>query len=83
MLNHNITTGKLNVTNKQLLGMFMYVHCTVHNCSTQSSQNRPDNFLSYSPDNHHCSDYIYFREGETKGEKDDCISTMCAQPLSH
>jgi len=26
-------------------------------------QNRPDNFPSYPPDNHHCSDDVYLREG--------------------
>jgi len=31
---HNITTERLNLTNKQLLGLFMCVHCTVHNCCT-------------------------------------------------
>ena len=48
---------KLNLTNnKQLLGLFICVCialCTsvVHN----TAQNRPDNFPSYSADNHHCS----------------------------
>jgi len=26
------------------------------------AQNRPDNFPSYPPDNHHCSDDVYLRE---------------------
>jgi len=26
-------------------------------------QNRPDNFPCYPPDNHHCSDDVYLREG--------------------
>jgi len=26
---------KTNLTNRQLLGLFMRVHCTVHNCCTQ------------------------------------------------
>jgi len=36
--------------------------CTIvaHNIA----QNRPDNFSSYPPDNHHCSDDVYLREGE-------------------
>jgi len=36
--------------------------CTIvaHN----TAQNRPDNFPSYPPDNHHCSDDVYLREGE-------------------
>ena len=35
--------------------------CTIvaHNIA----QNRPDNLLSYHPDNHHCSDDVYLREG--------------------
>jgi len=28
------------------------------------AQNRPDNFPSYAPDNHHCSDDVYLSEGE-------------------
>jgi len=37
--------------------------CTivVHNIA----QNRPDNFPSYRPDNHHYSDDVYLREGGT------------------
>jgi len=35
--------------------------CTIaaHNIA----QNRPDNFPCYPPDNHHCSDDVYLREG--------------------
>jgi len=35
--------------------------CTIvaHNIA----QNRPDNFPSYPPDNHYCSDDVYLREG--------------------
>jgi len=35
--------------------------CTIvaHNIA----QNRPDNFPPYPPDNHHCSDDVYLREG--------------------
>jgi len=42
--------------------------CTivVHNMPT--AQNRPDNFLSYPPDNYHCSDDVYLREGGTPTE---------------
>ena len=38
--------------------------CTIvaHNIA----QNRPDNFPSYPPDNHHCSDDVYLREGGTR-----------------
>jgi len=30
-----------------------------------TAKNRPDNFPSYPPDNHHCSDDVYLREGGT------------------
>jgi len=38
--------------------------CTivVHN----TAQNRPDNFPSYPPDNHQCSDDVYLREEGTR-----------------
>jgi len=41
----------------------MCVHCTVHNCSHNIAHNKPDNFPPYPPDNHHCSDDVYLREG--------------------
>jgi len=49
---------------RELLGLFMCVCialCTIvaHNIA----QNRPDNFPSCPPDNHHCSDDVYLREG--------------------
>ena len=49
---------------RELLGLFICVCialCTIvaHNIA----QNRPDNFLSYPPDNHHCSDDVYLRAG--------------------
>ena len=49
---------------RELLGPFICVCialCTIvaHNIA----QNRPDNFPSYPPDNHHCSDDAYLREG--------------------
>jgi len=55
----------------ELLGLFICVSitlCTIvaHNIA----QNRPDNFPSFPPDNHHCSDDVYLREGgfwETRG----------------
>ena len=39
------------------------VHCTIvaHN----TAQNRPDNFLSCPPDDHHCFDDVYLRESLT------------------
>ena len=54
----------LNLTSKQLLGLFICVClalCTfvVHD----TAQNRPDNFPSYPPDSHHCSDDVYLRAG--------------------
>ena len=48
---------------RELLGLFVCVHCTVHNCCAQYCTDRPDNFPSYPPDNHHCSDGVYLREG--------------------
>ena len=49
---------------RELLGLFICVCialCTIvaHNIA----QNRPDNFPHYPPDNHHCSDDVYLREG--------------------
>jgi len=49
---------------RELLGPFICVCvalCTtvVHNIA----QNRPYNFPFYPPDNHHCSDDVYLREG--------------------
>jgi len=31
------------------------------------AQNRPDSFPPYPPDNHHCSDDVYLREGGCHG----------------
>ena len=49
---------------RELLGLFICVCialCTIvaHNIA----QNIPDNFPPYPPDNHHCSDDVYLREG--------------------
>ena len=49
---------------RELLGSFICVCialCTIvaHNIA----QNRPDNFPSYPPDDHHISDDVYLREG--------------------
>jgi len=54
----------LNLTNKQQLGLFIRVRialCTIlaHN----TAQNRPDNFHSHPPNNHHLSDDVYLRQG--------------------
>jgi len=44
---HNITTEKLNLTNKQLLGLFMCLHCTVHNCCTQYCRGQTRDLRSF------------------------------------
>jgi len=49
---------------RELLGLFICVCialCAIvaHNIA----QNRPDSFPPYPPDNHHCSDDVYLREG--------------------
>jgi len=48
----------------ELLGLFMCVCtalCTI--AAHNTAQNRPDNFPSYPPDSHHCSDDVCLREG--------------------
>jgi len=54
-----------------MLGLFMSVSIAL--CTTvahNTAQNRPDNFPSYPPDNHHCSDDDYLREvGKTQTKK--------------
>jgi len=73
------------------------VLCTIvaHNIA----QNRPDNFPSYPPDNHHCSDDVYLRKGGAKLYKgcarrcmllfeapelsDCCFQAMCTNCLTH
>ena len=41
------------------------------------AQNKPDNFPSYPPDNRHCSDDVYLREGagsdEDSGRESDML----------
>ena len=55
---------------RELLGLFICVCialCTiVAHSIAQNMENRPDNFPSYPPDNHHCS---YLREGVGKPGK--------------
>jgi len=48
--------------------------CTIvaHNIA----QNRPDNFPSYPPDNHHCSNDVYLREGGST-----CVNNFCPRLL--
>jgi len=58
--------------------------CTIvaHNIA----QNRPDNFPSYPPDNHHCSDDVYLREGGVSGMVDgiDAVGEVSGgQPLQN
>jgi len=55
-----------NPVQSTVRSVYMCVHCTVHNIA----QNRSDNFPSYPPYNHHCSNYVYLREG---GAADDSI----------
>ena len=47
--------------------------CTIvtHNIA----QNRPDSFPPYPPDNHHCSDDVYLREGGSFNSHTDLIVT--------
>jgi len=52
---------------RELLGLFICVCIAL--CTTVAhniGRNRPDNFPSYPPDNHHCSDDVYLREGGGK-----------------
>ena len=51
--------------------------CIRDRCTTVAhniAQNRPDNFPSYPPDNRHCSDDVYMREGGDGNRK-----CMCTQ----
>jgi len=52
------------IQSRELLGRFICVCialCTI--VAHSIAQNRPDSFPSYPPDNHHCSDDVYLREG--------------------
>jgi len=53
--------GEVWAVNK--IGPSSYV-CALH-CAHNTAQNRPDNFPSYPPDSHHCSDDVDLREGTT------------------
>jgi len=78
---HNITTDKLNLTNKQLLDLFICVCIAL--CTTVShktAQNRTDNFPSYPPGNHHCSNDIYLRDG--KGVQVRALDRQCCSTTS-
>ena len=49
-----------NPIRRTVRSVHMCVHCTdAHNIA----QNKTDNFPPYPPDNHHCSDDVYLREG--------------------
>jgi len=54
--------------------------CTIvaHNIA----QNKPDNFPSYPPDNHHCSDDVYLREGDDYAQcrVHYCEGRICQMP---
>jgi len=41
----------------------MCVHCTVHHSCTQYCTKQTWKFSHYPPDNHHCSEDVYAREG--------------------
>jgi len=66
----------------ELLGLFICVCFAL--CATAAhniAQNRPDNFPSYPPDNHHCSDDVYLREGG--GESWMTILCHCYRHRQH
>jgi len=51
---------------RELLGLFNFICVCIARCTIVAhniAQNRPYNFPLYPPDNHHCSDDIYLREG--------------------
>ena len=70
---------------QRTVSLFIYVSialCTIvaHNIA----QNRPDSFPPYPPDNHHCSDDVYLREGGgLDGPKDKTVDIQRAPPLRH
>jgi len=48
---------------RELLDLFICVCSSLCTIVAQNiAQNRPDNFPSYSPDKHHCSNDVYLRE---------------------
>jgi len=81
----NLSTVKWAQSDKthsrELLGPFICVCIAL--CTTVAhniAQNRPDNFPSYPPDNHHCSDDGYLREGGVICRNYTCMHmcTACA-----
>jgi len=51
--------------------------CTI--VAQNTAQNRPDNFPPYPPDNHHSSDDVYLREGDSTTYVD---AAYCYRPSS-
>jgi len=63
---------------RELLGLFICVCIAL--CTTvahNNAQNRPDNFPSYPPNNHHCSDDVYFREAIVKDKWHGILQASC------
>jgi len=52
-----------NPIHRTVSSVHMCVHRTVHTCCTQYCTEQTDNFPSCPPDNHHCSNDVYLREG--------------------
>jgi len=50
--------------------------CTI--VATNIAQKRPDSFPPYPPDNHHCSDDVYLREGGSTNQN-TCTTTQNKQ----
>jgi len=62
----NLSTVKWDQWDKthsrELLGLLICVCSALCTIAVHSiAQNRPDNFPSYPPDSHHCSDDVYLR----------------------
>jgi len=56
---------------RELLGLFICVCialCTI--VAQNTAQNRPDNFPSYSSDNHHCSNDVYWGKRKLSNHND-------------
>ena len=66
---------------QRTVSLFICVHCTVYNNVAHNiAQNRPDNFPSRPPDNHHCSDAVYLREG---GDHTTTVRIVCRALSMH
>jgi len=48
--------------------------CTI--VAHKIAQNRPDNFPRYLPDNHHCSDAVYLKEGGPSWRRVPCTERV-------